>query len=289
MPKKLVIPSNLEMIKKLVDKVDGFIIGVKNLSVNLPFYIDNIDEVINFIKENNKEVFVSLNKNMHNNDLKYLRETLLKLEELGVNGVIYYDASIVSLKCELGLKIDLVWGQEHMTTNFLTGNYWYDFGVKYMFTSNEVTIDEIVEINKNSKLQLMVQLFGYIPIFNSRRHLVQNYLKTFEISEDNNDYLIEKEGKSYSIIDDNNGTTVYSANILNGIGEYLNLKNNNIDYIVLNSYKIEETKFLEIVQLFNSIEDGNIDDYTKKIDEMFNNVDRGFLYTETVYKVKSNE
>lgn len=288
MPKKIVIPSGLEMIKKLIKEVDGFIIGIKDLSVNLPFYIDNIEEVVNYVRANNKEIFVSLNKNMHNNDLEYLKEILLKLDKLDITGIIYYDASVVNLKCELNLKVDLVWAQEHMTTNFLTSNYWYDFGAKYTFISNDITIDEIVEINKQSKSKLIVQLFGYIPIFNSRRHLVENYLKTFNLPY-KDDYLIEKEGKSYSIVDDNNGTTVYSSNILNGIGEYLTLKNNNIDYIVLNSYKIDDDKFLKVVELFNTVDNSNIGEHIKEIDEMFNNVDRGFLYTETVYKVKSNE
>ena len=288
MPKKIVIPSSFDMIKKLIDKADGFIVGVKDLSVNLPFYVGDIDEVVHYIKNNNKEIFVSVNKNMHNNDLESLKSVLIKLEKLGVNGVIYYDASVVNIKRDLNLNLDLVWSQEHMTTNYLTSNYWNDFGAKYMFVSNEITIDEIIEISKKSKSELMVQLFGYIPIFNSRRHLVDNYLKTFNIDAEGN-YLIEKEGKSYSIEDDKNGTTVYSANILNGLGEYLNLKNNNISYIVLNSYKIEEEKFIKTIDLFNTVDNANILEYVCQIDEMFNNVDRGFLYTETVYRVKNNE
>lgn len=289
MPKNIVIPCSLNMIERIINKVDGFIVGINRLSVNMPFYVDNIEEVINLIKGNNKEIFVSLNKNMHNSDLPFLKETLLKLDKLDINGIIYYDASIVNLKKELGLNLDLVWGQEHMTTNYLTGNYWNSFGAKYMLTSNEITIDEIAQINKLSQSKLMVQLFGYIPIFNSRRHLVNNYLKTFDISDNTDDYLIEKEGKSYNIVDDYNGTTVYSANILNGIEEYLNLKNHNIDYIILNSYKIDEEKFNIVVDLFNSVDSNNISKYTEEIDSMFANVDRGFLYTETVYKVKGNE
>lgn len=288
MPKKIVIPSRLDMINKLINRVDGFIIGVKGLSVNLPFYVEQLEEVVKFVKENNKEIFISLNKNIHNSDLEFLKETLITLEKLDVTGVIYYDASIVNLKKELGLKLDLVWGQEHMTTNYLTSNYWYSFGAKYMLVSNEITIDEIIEISKNTESKLMVQLFGYIPIFNSRRHLVENYLKTFGLNS-SNDYLIEKEGKSYSIVDSELGTTVYSANILNGIGEYLNLKDNNISYIVLNSYGIDDNDFCNIVDFFNTVDSNNISEYNNKIDEMFNNVDRGFLYTETVYKVKSNE
>ena len=288
MPKKIIIPNSLEMIKKLINKVDGFIIGIKELSTNLPFYVDDLESTISFIKESNKEIFVSLNKNIHNSDLPLLKEILLKLEELNVTGVIYYDASIVNLKKELNLNINLVWGQEHMTTNYLTANYWNSLGIEFMLVSNEITIDEIIEISKKTNMKLMVQLFGYIPIFNSRRHLVKNYLKTFDL-DDADSYFIEKEGKSYSIVDDNNGTTVYSANILNGIGEYLKLMKNNIEYIILNSYEIKTEQFEKIVELFNSVSENNVDSCVETIDDMFGNIDRGFLYTETVYKVKNNE
>jgi len=288
MPKKIIIPNSLEMIKKLINKVDGFIIGIKELSTNLPFYVDDLESTISFIKESNKEIFVSLNKNIHNSDLPLLKEILLKLEELNVTGVIYYDASIVNLKKELNLNINLVWGQEHMTTNYLTANYWNSLGIEFMLVSNEITIDEIIEISKKTNMKLMVQLFGYIPIFNSRRHLVKNYLKTFDLDDSDSCY-IEKEGKSYSIVDDNNGTTVYSANILNGIGEYLKLMKNNIEYIILNSYEIKTEQFEKIVELFNSVSENNVDSYVETIDDMFGNIDRGFLYTETVYKVKNNE
>lgn len=289
MPKKIVIPNSLEHMKRLVAEVDGFIIGVKDLSVNLPFYVDNIEDVVEYLNQANKEIFISLNKNIHNSDLNYLKETLLKLDKLNITAVIYYDASVVRLKKEIELGFDLVWGQEHMSTNYLTGNYWYDHGANYMLVSNDVTINEIVEISKKIKSKIMVPLFGYIPIFNSRRHLVENYLKTFGLYNKSKNYLIEKEGKSYNIVDDEHGTAVYSANILNGIGEYLTLENNNIDYIILNSYRINEDDFIKVVKLFNDVNISNIEAYTETIDSMFDNVDRGFLYTETVYKVKSNE
>ena len=77
MPKKIVIPSSLEMIKNLSSQVDGFIIGIQELSVNLPVYVENLEEVISLIKSYEKEIFVSLNKNMHNSDLPLLKETYI--------------------------------------------------------------------------------------------------------------------------------------------------------------------------------------------------------------------
>ena len=284
MPKKIVIPSDLQSIFKLKNKVDGFILGLKNLSVNLPCYFE-LEELLELIEKlTDKEIFISLNKNMHNTDLEYLKEVLIKLDKTNIKGVIYYDVSIVNLKKELNLSLDLVWGQEHMTTNYLTMNYWYDFGAKYTYVSSDITLEEIKEISNLAKSKLMVQIFGYQPMFTSYRHLVKNYLKTFDIKDDSNEYIIEKEGNSYSIVDDELGTTVYSNNILNGIEEYLDL---DVDYVVLNSYNIE--RFEEVIDLFNSVNENNKSEYYNKIKDMYDNVDKGFLYKETVYRVKKND
>ena len=106
MLKKIVIPSSWKMIQNLVHKVDGFIVGIKELSVNLPFYVDNLEEVVTFVKGYDKEIFISLNKNIHNSELELLRETLFKLEKIGVSGVIYYDAGVVNIKRELNLNLE---------------------------------------------------------------------------------------------------------------------------------------------------------------------------------------
>ena len=284
MPKKIIIPNTKEMIYKLKNKVDGFILGLKDLSVNLPYYLE-LDELLDVINNlTDKEIFVSLNKNMHNTDLKYLKEVLIRLDQTNIKGIIYYDVSIVNLKRELNLVLDLVWGQEHMTTNYLTMNYWYDFGAKYTFVSSDITFDEIKEISNLSKSKLMIQIFGYQPIFTSYRHLVNNYLMTFNIDNESKEYRIEKEGNTYSIVDDKIGTTVYSNNILNGIEEYLEL---DVDYVVLNSYNINN--FENVIDLFNSVNKNNKTEYYNQIKDMYGNVDKGFLYKETIYKVKKND
>ncbi len=283
MSKKLIIPSNMKMIKRFKNKVDGYILSVDGLSVNAPYYF-KFDEVLDIVKKNpDKEIFVSLNKNMHDSDLECLKEVLLKLDKTNVKGIIYYDISIVNLKEELGLDLELVWNQEHMTNNYFTINYWKEHGVNYTWLSNDITLKEIKEIEENVDSKLMIELFGYVSMFTSYRHLVNNYLKTFNLRE-KKEYYIEKEGKSYSIVDDKNGTTVYSSNILNGLYESVEL--NSLDYIILNSYNIDEDCFEIVVELFNNVNDKNKVEYKKIIDNMFKNTDSGFLYKETVYKVK---
>ncbi len=256
MGKISVIISSLKQARNINDKVDAYLVPLKELSINYQntFTLEEIKE----IKKLNKEIFVFVNKNIENKELNKLEETLKEIEKLNINGIIFYDIAIVELKRKLNLKTDLVWHQEHMTNNYGTVNYWYKKGVKYTYLSSEITKREIDEIKAHTKAKIFVTVFGYIPMFTSKRHLVKNYLETFEIKGNGN--TIHKEGKNYNIEDNENGTTVYSSYILN-------VKDNiNADYLVYNSNQIPNFEAL--------LNNNNIEEET------------GFLYQETIYKVK---
>ncbi len=282
--KILTIPSNKS--QKIV--TDGVILGIQDLSVNIPFYI-LIEDLKNYmkLKEEGKQIFIMLNKNMHNKDLEKLKKIMLELEQYSIDGVFYYDVSVVSLKKELQVSYPLIWSQEHLTTNASTCNFWASHGVKGAYLSSEITLDEIKEIRKSTNVSLFVNIFGYLPMFDSKRHLVKNYLECFGLKENGNLYYLEKEGNKYPIVDDHNGTTVYSAHILNAIKEVLELKQIGIEYAVLNSFLIEENTFNQVTNLLQNLTEENKEETEKTVNELCKqNVDKGFLYTETVYKIK---
>ena len=282
--KLLIMPKSIDQIESLIEDIDGVIVGIKDLSINQPAYftLDEIKKINEIIKNNGKEIFVSLNKNMFNKDLEILEYTLLQLDNLKLNGILYYDIAIVNFKKNLKLVTPLVWNQEHLTTNYLTSNFWYEYGAKYTMLSSEITLDEINEIALNANAKTMVPIFGYLPMFVSRRHLVRNYLDTFKIKDDSNINYIEKENKIYAIIDSNDGTIAYSNKCLNGINETLKL---NVDYIVLNSFNINNATFKRVVSMYNIANESNVQEFKEEIDKMLD-TDTGFLYKETVYEVK---
>ena len=256
--KKGVIISSIKEAKEIKNWVDAFLIPLKDLSINYTstFTIEEIKQV----QKLNKETFVIINKNIENKELNKLEETLKELEKINLQGIIFYDIAIVELKKEFNLKTDLVWHQEHLATNYSSVNYWYEKGAKYAYLSSEITKNEIEEIRKKTKAKLMINVYGYIPMFTSKRHLVDNYIDTFNLKEKGN--VIYKEEKNYNIKDEKNGTTVYTDYILN-------IKENiNVDYYIYNSNMIDEEEFKQVLINNNQKEE------------------TGFLYKETIYKVK---
>ena len=285
MSKILTIPSSLNEIEKTIELVDGFIIGIKDMCVNTNFCIDIEDlDLLNKLK--GKDIFISLNKNMHNKDLEVVKEILIKLNNHNIKGVLYYDVGVLNIYNKLDLNYNLVWSQEHLITNYNTINYWNDIGAKYAYISSDITEEEIIKITENSKSKLLVTLFGYLPMFVSKRHIVKNYLEYFNLEDESSVNYMEKEDKIYPIIDNKVGTQVYSNNILNGIKSSLNI---DVDYIVLNSFGIELDKFMSVIEMFKTVNKDNVEEYNDKINGMFTNIDNGFLNTKTIYRVKKND
>ena len=282
MKKVIVIPKDKETIEKTKKISQGYIIGIENLCTTSDFCV-NID-TIDILKDlYGKEIFININKNMSDDDLYKVKEYLLLLNNYDIKGILVYDIGVFNLYKKLNLNYSIYWAQEHLTTNYASINYWTNEGFDGTYISNDITKEEITEILDNIDCKTMITLFGYIPMFVSKRHIIDNYLDYFKLSNKSKINYIEKEDATYPIVDNKIGTVCYANNILNGIKYFLEM---DIDYCVLDSFNIELNKFIKVLEMFNSVNNKNVDNYVDKIRKMFKNSNDGFLNTKTIYKVK---
>ena len=287
MPKIMVAPNNFADIDKVINSADAIVIGIENLSVNfLEVKFSDIPNLLEKVHSKSKKIFISINKNMHNHNLDAVEEILKKCDELMVDGIFYCDVAVLNIHKRLTLNIPLIWNAEHLATNYNTINYWAKNGISYAFLSNEITLDEIKEIKKNVTIPLIAQAFGYIPMYVSKRHAIDNYLKHFNLSTSSQEFYIFKEEKKYPILERKDNTEIYSYFILNAIAEYVD---SDIDYVLLNGFKIDCEDFVHVIDMFKTVTKENSLDYKERIDSMFNNTGLGFLYKEAIYQVKKNE
>lgn len=257
-------------------KVNGVLLGIKDLSIGFNEYetTNTILEKIEHIKSLGNEVFISLNKNMYNEDLEYLKKVLIMLDDK-VNGIFYYDISVFNIVKTLKLNIKLYWSQEHLTNNYNTCNFWQKRGVTGVVLSNDITYEEIEEIRKNTSLKIVFQIYGYVKMMASSRKLVSNYLKHVNMNMKDVPYKIHERisEKEYQIIEDENGTITLTDKCINGINYIDDLQKINIDYIFLDFISIDDAD--EILDAFN---ENNKSYFTEK--------EEYFLSKETIYKVK---
>ena len=179
--KNILIPDNLKSLDNLISDFDGFIIGLENMALNttLLVNIDTISSLVN--KYPNKDCFLYINKNMKDDDLNKLKPLLVKLNKLDIKGIFIADPGVLQIAKQINFNKPLIWSQEHMVTNAKTINYWHDLGYSMAYLSNELTISEIQDIRKQTNIPLFCQVFGYIPMFVSKRFLVSNYKNHFKI------------------------------------------------------------------------------------------------------------
>lgn len=291
---KLIIEPNTKDYKSYVDSFcDGFILGLENFcsGFNITHTLDEIKSLKKSYPE--KDIFVSMNITIYDELIDEVKEKLEELDKINVTGVLFYDLAILELKQELGLKIDLVWNQTHMVTNSKTCNYYYNQGVKYAYLASEITLEEMLEIKKNSKISCMTFLLGYPVAALSKRKLLSNFYQFLEKDKKEQLLVVEPVSKQeYNLNEDENGTIFYYHSLLNGSKPYLELLENNFDYGILKE-DIPHSKFLEVVKSYawmkNNYKELNSEDrniWLLKVNDLIGSRDTGFFYRKTIFQVK---
>lgn len=267
-----------------LDNTDGIILALDNYSVEsiVSFSVDEIKEIKN---NTSCEIFVKINKNLMNEDIEKVKNILIELDKIGITGVFFYDLAILELKRELNLNIDLVWNQTHMVNNYKTCDYYYSKGVKYALLGKEITLDEIIEIIKKSKITSMVEVVSRPSVAFSKRKLITNYYK--DLGKEKTDELIIHEkvtDSNYLLVEDSNGTSFYLDKITNGTSVIKELFENKCEYIIMREFGIDCFSEL-ITDTKNYISNGCIDDnYVNKYKKLGDSTN--FFFKKTIYKVK---
>ncbi len=268
--------------------VDGIILALNDLSIqSIKYYsLDEIKDIKD--KYPNLEIFIKINKNILNKDIDSLKESLIELDKLKVNGVFFYDLALIELKKKLNLSIDLVWDQTHMVNNYKTCNYYNELGVKYALLSKEITLNEIETIISKSKITSMVEVVSVPTIAYSKRKLLTSYYKNISKNKKDTIEITEKvSNNKYIVIEEENGTSFFDASIVNGTSIIKDLYENNCPYIIMREYKIPN--FNELVNDTKEYIDNKCIDskYIDKYKVLGDNTN--FFFKETIYRVKKNE
>ncbi len=280
--KLIVEPTNKDNL--YTDIVDGIILPIEDYSIGSTIYF-SLEEIKDIVNNTNIEIFINMNKNLMNEDISNVTKLLKELDKLNIKGIFYYDISLVQLKKELDLKVDLIWNQTHMVNNYRTCDYYYSKGVKYALLGKEITLEEIKEIINKSKITSMVEVVSIPHVAFSKRKLLTNFYKDLN-KEINKDILVEEKvsNSTYEVMEEDNGTSFFLEKITNGTSIIKELYKCNCKYIIFREYKIPDFKELLIDTKEyikgNCLDDSYIEKY-KKLGDYTN-----FFFKKTIYKVK---
>lgn len=257
----LVTVNNLEIIDELKKVgVTTFLFPLKDYTVGFPKTYNITD-----IKEENSYIFI--NRILPSDEIDELKNILTNLPS-NIIGIVFDDLGVLEIIKELNIKKILY--LNHFGTNYESINHFLEF-VDSVVVSTDITKEEINVILDNASKLLTIYGFGFVPVMYSRRTLLTNFNKQFNLENKNHVNLNDKMANNkFFAFENNHGTVLYHHLPSNS----LEIKHNNILFYIINTAFLSDT---EVLELINSLKDD------KEINIIH---DRGFLDKATIYKLK---
>ena len=178
-PELLAPAGNLEKLKiALIYGADAVYVGGKNFSLRAfggNFTDDELKIAVDFAHSMNKKIYVAVNIFAHNDDIEELKNFLKFLDDIRVDAVLISDLGVFSLAKEL-TNLEIHISTQANITNYKTVEMWKNLGASRVVLARELTHDEIVNIKKNSAIELEMFIHGAMCISYSGRCYLSHYL-----------------------------------------------------------------------------------------------------------------
>lgn len=265
MSKIMIVPGDKESINNLLSQdIGGLILGLEDLSIyDVNFTLEEIKKIASIT---GKDIVVAINKMIHNSDIPLVRSAIKFLENTSVKKILFYDLGVYQIMKEEKSSKESIISLEHLNTSINSNNFYYQDGIKNSFISSDITYKEVLDIKNNTKMNIYYTIYGYLPIFYSRRKLITNYFTYINSEKEEEKYFLQNNNLKYLVKENNFGTIIYSPKI--NLIDKIN-KLTEIDYLVIDlSYEKE----------------CNLDTIIKNNNEEPPYL--GFFDTKTVYKMK---
>lgn len=306
-PELLVTPTKVEDILPLIEAgADAFIIGEQKFGLRLAgeFNPDDVKKTIELAQSKGKKVYVAMNAIFHNEKIELLNDYIAFLKEMNADGIVFGDPAVLMAARETAPDMKLHWNTETTATNWYTCNYWGKKGAKRAVLARELSMDAIVEIKENAKVEIEVQVHGMTCMFQSKRSLLGNYFeyqgKALEIEnrkEQRNMFLHDEErSNKYPIFEDENGTHIMSPNDICIIDELQEMIEAGVDSFKIDGILKDIDYLVAVTALYRKAIDLAVEDpdqYDDVKDDLLAEaeelqpenrpLDTGFFFKETVY------
>ena len=233
-------------------------IGINNFLFTIDYFSIGYNSFdISSLKELDCNKYILINRILNSSDVDKLKN--IKDELINFDGIIFEDISVFNIFKDSNIK--LIWNQTHFATNYSSINYFLDL-VDSVIISNELTNVEINEILDNSNKNLILNVFGKNPIMYSRRTLLTNFNKNFNLND--NKKVILKEAitnNEFKAIETEFGTFIKNNTYFNLI-PYLNeLNENKIDFYLIYP---DNLRFNDMLDYINGKVSGTNDGFRNK-------------------------
>lgn len=235
-------------------------------------------------------MYVLVNRLFTEEELPAVREHLLLLRELDVDGIYYGDEAVLYEARQLNLCDKLIYCPDTLITNHHDARYYIEEGVAMVTVAKEITLAEICEIAQAVGDRCEVVIHGRVNMMHSKRPLLTNYMRFLNREDDLRDnhtlYLMEENREEHMpIIEDEAGTHIFSGYTLASFVEIKALYAAGVRHFRVDGIFHDLSYVCEAISLYQAVLEGSkqgdevFAEYAKKYAQ--DNVTHGFYYTKT--------
>lgn len=280
---EIVVKINKLKDIEIIKNADAFLLSNRHFSYRFDesFCINKIRKVKNFCKQNNKKVYILLNKIFKDHELEKLKEFMIKLIKVDVDGFYFADFAVFMIAKELNVADKCIFYHETFLRNSYDIKTYQSLGINKIVCSKDMNLEDINHLDINQKDNYGILCFGYIPLYESERKVLTHYLslnklaknklKSFDLSlkEVTRDEL-------YKIIQQEGISSIFDSKVLSYL-PYVNSLNKHINTFIIDSLFFDASYINDVVYLFKQASsDEEVVSKLNKLDESIEFSD-GFL------------
>lgn len=255
----IVTPYCLEDFDKLT-QADSYLVGNEGFGVRLAasFPLETFEACVSKAHNLGKKLYVNVNKVFTSDEIAGLINFLQYLKSCEVDGIFFSDFGVYNIAQRLEMVDLLVYYSETQMVNYLDADFIRSLGVKSLILSKDITLENIQEFAAHCTYDIGLPIYGYYPLFYSKRQLIRNYFAQYKRDSsryNKNNQLTLKEqqrNESYPIYQDENGTNIFSGEILLGIDYLQNFITLGYSKFIIDGIFENIDYLVEIVNLFAS-------------------------------------
>lgn len=266
-----------------LDNVDAYLLANRQFSYRFveSFCINKINKVRKYAHENNKKVYVLINKIFKDDELEKLEVFLTKLKKANVDGIFFTDFAVFVLAEKLQMADKCIFYHETFLRNTYDILTYQESGIKKIICSKDMHLKDIKLLPKENKDSYGIICFGYIPLYESQRKILTHYISMNKLPKSllySNTLSLKEHTRDdrYKVIEQEGVSSIFDSKVYSYLS-YIKELSENINMFIVDSLFFETSYIKEVVELIKKAHQGiDVTEELTKLDESISFTD-GFL------------
>ena len=156
---------------------DAVYLGIEKLNMRAKaenFRLDELSEIVDYCRQRNVDTHLTLNTIVYEEELSDLEKIISTAKNAGVDLIICWDMSVIQ-KCKK-FEIPFCISTQASISNSASANYYKQLGAKRIVLARECTLENIIDIKRNTNIEIETFIHGAMCIAVSGRCLLSHQM-----------------------------------------------------------------------------------------------------------------